>query len=129
MKKWYIFILLVSGISAYGQISHPADSGMKNMKTYYLVFLKKGPHRDQDSVTASRIQEGHMNHIRSMAASGKMDLAGPLMDEGDIRGICVYNVNSREEAEKLSAQDPAVKSGRLVTEIHPWFSQKGAQLK
>lgn len=100
-----------------------------DMKTYYMVFLKKGPNRTQDSASAAEIQKGHMAHLNKMADSGKMDLAGPFMDDGEIRGICVYNVATLKEVEELAAQDPAVKSGRLIAEIHPWYSAKGASLK
>ncbi len=102
----------------------------EEMKTYYLVFLKSGPNRGQDSVTAAEIQKGHMAHLTKMYNEGKMDLAGPIMKkEQDIRGICVYNVASLEEAKALAESDPAVKSGRLIVEILPWYSMKGAVLR
>jgi uncharacterized protein YciI len=64
-----------------------------------------------------------------MYTEGKMDLAGPIMNEGDIRGICVYNVKNMDEAKTLAESDPAVRSGRLIVEILPWYSQKGAKLR
>ena len=99
------------------------------MKTYYLVFLKKGENRTQDSVTVSKLQEQHMAHLTKMADSGKMDICGPLMEDIDIRGICIYNVATKEEAEKLANDDPMVKSGRLKVEVHPFYSAKGVSLK
>lgn len=99
------------------------------MKTYYLVFLKKGPNRDQDAETVKKLQEQHIAHLDKMANEGKMDICGPLMDDIDIRGICVYNVATKEEAEKLANDDPMVKAGRLAVEIHPFYSAKGASLK
>lgn len=99
------------------------------MKTYYLVFLKKGPNRNQDSVTVKKLQEGHMTHLTKMAETGKMDIAGPVMAEMDLRGICIYNVATKEEAEKLVNEDPMVKAGRLTAEVIPWYSAKGATLK
>lgn len=99
------------------------------MKTYYLVFLKKGPNRNQDSITTAKLQEQHIAHLDKMAESCKMDICGPLMDDGDIRGICIYNVETKEEVEKLANQDPMVKAGRLIVEIHPFYSAKGAKLK
>ncbi|MBK9733336.1 MAG: hypothetical protein IPO83_18950 [Chitinophagaceae bacterium] len=127
MKELLLLIsLCLFSTSAFCQ-QNPAATG--EMKTYYLVFLKKGTNRSQDSTTAAAIQEGHMAHLNKMAASGKMDLAGPLMEDGDIRGICVYNTANLEEAKKLAEEDPAVKSGRLMVEIHPWYSMKGACLK
>lgn len=99
------------------------------MKTYYLVFLKKGENRTQDSVTVSKLQEQHMAHLTKMADSGKMDICGPLMEDIDIRGICIYNVATKEEAEKLANEDPMVKAGRLKVEVHLFYSAKGVSLK
>jgi uncharacterized protein YciI len=99
------------------------------MKTYYMVFLKKGPKRDQDSINAGKIQAQHLAYLNKMYNEGKMDLAGPSAPDGDIRGFCVYNVESFEEAKKLAESDPAVISGRLVVEVMPWYSQKGAMLR
>lgn len=99
------------------------------MKTYYLVFLKKGPNRNQDSVTVNKLQEAHIAHLEKMASEGKMDICGPLMEDIDIRGICIYNVATKEAAEKLANDDPMVKAGRLKVEVHPFYSAKGATLK
>ena len=127
MKEILLFLLCCVLFSA--SFAQQSDTNSNGMKTYYLVFLKTGPNRSQDSITAARIQEGHMAHLNKMANEGKMCLAGPFMDDGDIRGICVYNVNSAEETKTLAEEDPAVKSGRLIVEIHPWYSMKGATLK
>jgi uncharacterized protein len=99
------------------------------MKTYYMVFLKKGPNRNQDSATASKIQSQHLAYLNKMYTQGKMDLAGPSLPDGEIRGFCVYNVATFEEAKKLAESDPAVVSGRLTVEVMPWYSQKGAALR
>ena len=99
------------------------------MKEYYLVFLKEGPHRNQDSVTASKIQERHLAYLTKMYDDDKMSICGPLMDENAIKGMCVYHVGSLEEAKRLAEGDPAVKSGRLLVEVHPWYSAKGMILK
>lgn len=99
------------------------------MKTYYMVFLVKGDKRDQDSVTAAKIQKEHLEHLTKMANEGKMDIAGPFLDDTDVRGICIYNVATIEEAKSLAESDPAVKSGRLKVVVRPWYSMKGASLK
>lgn len=99
------------------------------MKQYFIVFLKKGPNRSHDSLTASKIQAGHLHHFDSLYAAGKLDIVGPLGDDGEIRGICVYNVATIEEARKLAEMDPAVRSGRLIVEVHPWWAAKGSVLR
>lgn len=127
MKTLFTFLALIMlGASAHAQQN---DFDMSKMKTYYMVFLKKGPHRDQDSATVAKIQEGHLAYLGSLYKQGKIDLNGPFMEDGDIRGISVYNVGSAEEALKLASEDPAVKSGRLVVEVHPWYSLQGSSLK
>ena len=37
------------------------------------------------------------------------------------RQIYVFAVKTIDEAEKLTESDPAVKAGRLIMELHPWF--------
>ena len=126
IKIFTILLIVFAGFNALFAQS-PAVNG--EMKTYYLVFLKKGPNRTQDSLTAAKIQEGHMAHLIKMGNEGKICMAGPFSDDGDIRGICVYNVDSEAEARQLAGDDPAVKSGRLILEIHPWYAMKGSSLK
>jgi uncharacterized protein len=99
------------------------------MKQYFMVFLKSGPNRDQDSATAAQIQAGHLKHLDDMYKEGKLDIAGPFGDKGEIRGICVYNVATLEETKKLVEMDPAIKAGRLVAEIHPWWAAKTSTLR
>ncbi len=100
-----------------------------DLKPYYFVLLKKGPHRDQDTATAAKIQKGHMENINKLAASGKLNVAGPFLDEGDMRGIFIFDSGSEEEVRSFVDNDPAVKSGRLTYEIHPWMTQKGTCFK
>jgi uncharacterized protein len=97
------------------------------MRQYVMAFLKQGPNRNQDSATAALLQKQHLENINRMAADGKLIVAGPFMDDGDIRGIYISNVSTIEEAEQLTASDPAFKKGRLAMELHPWYSSAALQ--
>ena len=100
------------------------------MKQYFFVLLRSGPDRSQSKEQAAKIQEGHMAHIRATAQSGKLQIAGPFDDEnGDWRGILIYDVATLADARALCDADPAVKAGRLVCDIHGWWAQQGATLK
>ncbi len=94
------------------------DYGMKH---YVMAFLKAGPNREQDSTTAAGIQKAHMANINRLAQEGKLVVAGPFEDDGELRGIFIFNVSTLEEAKALTDTDPAVKAGRLVMELHPWY--------
>lgn len=91
------------------------------MKTYVMAYLKRGPNRNQDSATAAGLQRAHLDNIKRMANEGKLVLAGPFLDDGDVRGIYIFNVQTVEEAEALTSTDPAIQAGRLTMELHPWY--------
>jgi len=110
-------------------ISSNAQKKEDNLKPYFFVLLKKGPNREQDSVTAANIQKGHLENINRLAASGKLNVAGPFLDEGDMRGIFVFDCMSEDSVKAMIEGDPAIKSGRLIYEIHPWMTQKGTCFK
>ena len=99
------------------------------MKQYFLVLLKRGPVRDQDSIEVEKLQKAHIANIERLYNEGKMDIAGPIGAEGDLRGIFIINASSFEEAKSLCDTDPMIKIGRLVAEIYPWWAGKGSILR
>jgi uncharacterized protein YciI len=95
------------------------------MATYQVGFLKKGPAwTPSNTPELKQLQADHLAHIGKMADTGKLILAGPFSDGGDLRGMLIFRVDTLEEAKALAEQDPAVKAGRLVLEWHPWFAAK-----
>ena len=99
------------------------------MQQYFIAFLKRGPNREQNEEEAAKIQEAHLAHLGKMYELGYADISGPFGDDGDIRGITIYNVPTLQIADSLAKADPAVKAGRLVIEIHPWWAAKGFPLR
>jgi len=91
--------------------------------TYYLGLLYKGSVRTQAPEEVEMIQKAHLQHLESLYKQGVLLVAGPMGDDGDLRGIVVLKVKSLEEAQALVDEDPAVKAGRLRVELHPWMSQ------
>ncbi len=99
------------------------------MQQYFLAFLKRGPNRDQPKAAADSLQALHMAHLGRMYELGYADISGPFGDDGDIRGITVYNVPTLKMADSLANMDPMVKAGRLQIEMHPWWAAKGFSLR
>ena len=91
------------------------------MKKYVIAFLKKGPNRDRTPEESAKLQRAHLDNIVRMANEGLLVLAGPFLDNGELRGIYVFNVETVEEAKKLTETDPAIQAGSLVMELHPWY--------
>ena len=99
------------------------------MQQYFIVFLKKGPTRTQSEEEAAQLQKKHLAHLGKMYDLGYADISGPFGDNGDIRGITIYNVPTQKMADSLANADPMVKAGRLVVEVHPWWAAKGFSLR
>ena len=99
------------------------------MQQYFIAFLKKGPNRSSSKEEADSLQRLHLAHLGRMYEEGFADISGPFGDDGEIRGITVYNVPNLQMADSLANMDPMVKSGRLTIEIHPWWAAKGFKLR
>ena len=119
-------VLALAFAASLAPASALAQPGADQMQGYFFVFLKRGAHADDvPKEKRADIQKGHMDNITKLARDGKLVLAGPFTDDGDLRGIFILNVATLEEAKKLCDGDPAVASGRLQVEIHPWYGPKG----
>ena len=100
-----------------------SDIIKKEMKQYYFVMLTIGNNRTQDSATAQEIQKEHLENISRLVKAGKIVVAGPFGDDGNWRGIFIFDAATKEEVEQLLQSDRAISSGRLAYEIHPWWTQ------
>ena len=101
------------------------------MKQYYFVMLTKGPRRAEitDTARINELQRGHMANIDRLAKEGKIIVAGPFGDDGNWRGIFVFDCETQDEVEKHLKTDPAIAAGRMAYEIHPWWTAKGTTFK
>lgn len=99
------------------------------MQQYFIAFLKSGPSRSQTKEESDSLQALHLAHLARMYEEGHADISGPFGDDGEIRGITIYNTPTLEMADSLANMDPMVKAGRLVIEVHPWWAAKGFPLR
>lgn len=99
------------------------------MQQYFMAFLKRGENRSQNKAEADSLQALHLAHLGKMYELGYADISGPFGDDGDIRGVTIYNVPTLQMADSLANADPMVKAGRLIIEIHPWWAAKGFPLR
>jgi uncharacterized protein YciI len=95
------------------------------MRVYYMVFLRRGPAWTA-AVTpeATKISQGHRANIDRLTKEGLMVVAGPFEGtSGDraLTGIFILRVDSMEAAKAAVDTDPAVRAGRFVYEIVPWW--------
>ena len=118
---------LTLGAALQGQAAYDAALAARlgaddnGMKTYVMAFLKAGPNRNRPREEAAKLQAAHRANINRLAKEGKLVLAGPFADDGELRGIYIFDVKTVAEAEALTKTDPAIQAGQLVMELHPWY--------
>jgi uncharacterized protein len=130
MKKMSFVCLVVLLTSiAFAQSAEPkSESAPAKAKasSLYFVFLNRPPNAPTYSKEKSEeIQAGHMANMKRLHGEGKLQMAGPFMDDTALRGIFVFKANSADEVKGWISTDPAIMAGRLAGDVHPWTPAKG----
>jgi uncharacterized protein YciI len=133
MKKLFslnlLLIFLVIQANAQEEFEYQDGDTTYIMKKYYMVLLLTNPDREQlDSAKVAEIQQAHLDNISRLGKEGKIVIAGPMGDDGDLRGIFVMDCANLDEAQALVNSDPAIKQKRMLFEVHPWWAAKGSKL-
>lgn len=84
MKKLLILLALMLSTGVFSQENGSYDAEMAKkvkadeygMKQYYMVYLKAGQKRDQDSASAADIQRRHLDNITRLGERRKTDRSG-----------------------------------------------------
>jgi uncharacterized protein YciI len=92
------------------------------MKMYVFAMLRTGENKTTDKAFIDSCFAGHMANIGRLSDEGLLVVAGPFGRNTDgLRGLFILNVSTVAEAEKLVRTDPAISSGLLKAELHPWY--------
>jgi hypothetical protein len=67
---------------------------------------------------AKEVRPAHLAYVAEQYRLGRVRLAGPFADGSG--GMVVYQNVSRDEAERLAREDPAVSSGARDLTLYGW---------
>ncbi len=96
------------------------------MKTFQLVLIRQaGKAAFMDERVVQATQEAHLAWLKRLHERGTLLASGPIEKGGDLRSVLVVDVPTKAEAEAIVAEDPWVKAGRDVAEVHPWWAADG----
>lgn len=87
-------------------------------KVTFLVIYRPGPAWLAGKSVSEQPLKEHGKYMLRLYVKGSMKLAGPLTDNAG--GAVVLDVADEAEAKSIVMEDPAVKSGIFVYEMHPW---------
>lgn len=85
-------------------------------KMYSLLILKSGPACHQEGAEKIIWEHGRRNH--ALRAQGVLSIVCPVSDGGEVAGIGIFNA-SVETVTTIMDEDPGVKAGVLIYEVHP----------
>lgn len=101
-----------------------------HMKQYWFVMYTSGADTTRlDSATSAELQQAHLDHQGLLADRGLIVMAGPFGDNGNWRGLLLFDCDTEEEVRGYLLQDPWVRRGKLAFEIHPWWGAMGTTLR
>jgi hypothetical protein len=92
----------------------------RNLKAYFLCLLKKGP-RWNETEGHEGLMPQYLAYLRGEIETRRMIFAGPVTDEGEIIGMAVLEAPSAQEAIARVGENPGIKSGHFVPELHPCY--------
>ena len=129
MKKHLVVPLLVLftlGVSTPAQDKSKDKAPPANkMVEFQMVLLKRTPNWEDIKVANPMALERQQSmYVTSLIERGNAVIAGRLIDNGEIRGVYILRAKTAAEAKEWADNSPAVKSGHLTTEIHPWWSEE-----
>jgi len=97
------------------------DDVPRNLKPYFLVLLRRGPHWD-DPHQHEELMPLQLAFLRRQTEAGNVVLTGPVLDQADnLTGISILRAANLAEAQALAESDPAVQAGRLIAEVRPVY--------
>lgn len=93
--------------------------------SYCLLILKDGPNRHIPGVEKIIWEHGRRNF--KLREAGLMPVVCPVGDGSEVCGIGIFTI-SPEEVKKIYDEDPGVKQGVFVYEIHTCRGFPGSRL-
>ncbi len=102
------------------------------MTTFQLVFVVRNPeYRDDPRVSeefaahrVERIRTASSLFLRNLINDDVALIAGPILDDERIEQVAVFDMETRDEVEKLLQRNPSVETGRYELEIYTWWAAK-----
>ena len=87
---------------------------------YFLCLLRRGARWN--------VTEGHedlmpqyLAYLRREMDARRIVFAGPVTDDADLIAVAVIQAQTEQEAKTLMDENPGVRSGHFVAELHPCY--------
>ncbi|HEV2885110.1 MAG TPA: YciI family protein [Pyrinomonadaceae bacterium] len=123
MKKLLsLAVILLSLISTPATLAaqEKQSAPAPKMIEFHMALMKRGP-KWAPGLNKDKL---HASYLLNLLTSGRAVIAGPLGDDIELVNVYILRASSAAEAKTWAEEDPAVKDGRLIVEMHPWWSEE-----
>jgi len=135
-KSIIILTILVLGIFHFSfaqdnprEFTYEEGDTTYTMKHYVFCLYTSGTERSQTEAEAAELQKQHLAHLADLQENHNLQMAGPFGDDGTMRGILLFDLDSNQKAIELIEKDPMVINNRSKFECHPIWLAKGTVLR
>jgi uncharacterized protein YciI len=124
--KITILLMLLSLLASAGaQEKKDKAAPAHKMVEFQMALLKRAPGwEDIKTANPMALEQQQTLYVKALIERGNAVVAGRFTDDGEIRGVYILRAKTAAEAKEWADNSPAVKSGHLTTEIHPWWSEE-----
>jgi uncharacterized protein YciI len=119
--KRILSLMLWSAAILFGSIAIPraiAGPGEPPAKNTFLIIYRPGPAWLPGKSVSEQPLKEHGKYMLSLYTKGALKFAGPFTDNAG--GAVVLELASESDAKTIVTEDPAVKTGLFLYELHPW---------
>src|SRR5690348_9244226 len=111
--KQYLLLIAVALLLLLSAPTVPAQTEPAHkLVEFHMALLKHGPKwTTTDNAEKERLKAEHLNYVLSLLDSGKVIIAGPFTDGGEIAGVFIFRAKSADEAKTWVEADPTVAAG------------------
>lgn len=92
---------------------HPQDDD--KLVDYTMCIYTRGPRYTPDAAAMHEQWVARLHKAGRLAAAGRIE-----NDDADLVALTVFKTSSIQEAERLAAEDPSIKTGAWHAEFHKW---------
>lgn len=86
---------------------------------FYKMLPPRADFHVHQSDHEQQIMQRHMEYWQQQAASKKAIVFGPVFDPAGVYGMAIIATESRDDAEMIAQNDPAISEGLCAYELAP----------
>lgn len=123
--SFLILLLVINVIAQEKSQDKEKATPQHKMVEFQMALLKRAANWEQIKTTdPMALERAQADYVNSLLESGRAVIAGRFTDNSEIRGVYILRAKTPAEAKEWADTSPVVKSGHIIVEMHPWWSEE-----